>query len=369
LTFKVYGEVQGSLSNVTCAVPSTATYSTTSGKLNAGSYTLVCAGSPSTSDTDGVTYNAPYNDGTPHTPGVLTISKRPITVTATSDTKEYDGTTSSGKTPTITSGSLATGDTNNFIQVFDSRNSGPRTLTASGTVGDGNGGNNYTYNFVTASGSITKRPITVTAAPNTKIYDGTISAAALPVISAPGLVIGDTANFTETYDNANAGTNKTLTPSGSVNDGNSGNNYSVTLVPSNTGVIVGYSFSGFFSPLTTAGSPTVPSDSGTFNFNRVLAFKWQLRDLNGNQIVDLNTLASFVVVRNESCVVGPANGAAVQLYSPITGTAGGTTFRYDTGGAQYLFKWDPTKTSPPGCYNISVGFKDNTSHATLVKLQ
>ena len=55
-----------------------------------------------------------------------TINQLAITVTAATDTKTYDGTTISAGTPTITAGSLATGDTTtSFTQVFDSRNAGP----------------------------------------------------------------------------------------------------------------------------------------------------------------------------------------------------------------------------------------------------
>src|SRR4029077_3426406 len=103
------------------------------------------------------------------------------------------------------------------------------TLTPSGTVTDGNSGNNYTYTFVTnTTGVITARAITVTAATNSKTYDANTSAAATPTI-APALAAGDTANFTETYDTKNAGTGKTLTPSGTVTDGNGGANYIVTF--------------------------------------------------------------------------------------------------------------------------------------------
>ena len=53
------------------------------------------------------------------------------------------------------------------------------TLTPSGTVNDGNGGNNYTYTFVPVStGVITAEALTITAVTNTKTYDGTTSAAA-----------------------------------------------------------------------------------------------------------------------------------------------------------------------------------------------
>ena len=54
---------------------------------------------------------------------------------------------------------------------------------------------------------------------------------------APGLVSGDTAAFTESFDARNAGTGKTLTVAGSVNDGNGGNNYAVTFVANTTGQI------------------------------------------------------------------------------------------------------------------------------------
>ena len=49
------------------------------------------------------------------------ITPRAITVTAATSTKGYDGTTSSTATPTITGGSLATGDTAAFTETFDNR--------------------------------------------------------------------------------------------------------------------------------------------------------------------------------------------------------------------------------------------------------
>ncbi len=78
------------------------------------------------------------------------------------------------------------------------------------------------------------KALTVTAAPNTKTYDGTTTASAVPTINGGSLVGGDTACFTESYDTPDAGSNKTLTPAGSVNDGNGGGNYSVTFVPDTT---------------------------------------------------------------------------------------------------------------------------------------
>ena len=80
--------------------------------------------------------------------------------------------------PTITSGSLQGADTANFIETYNTRNVGTGlTLTPSGTVNDGNGGNNYTYTFTPVStGVITAEALTITAVANTKTYDGTTSA-------------------------------------------------------------------------------------------------------------------------------------------------------------------------------------------------
>ena len=57
------------------------------------------------------------------------------------------------------------------------------TLTPSGIVNDGNGGNNYTYTFLSiATGVITAEALTITAAANSKTYDGT---------RQPGCAAGD----------------------------------------------------------------------------------------------------------------------------------------------------------------------------------
>src|SRR5205823_3711857 len=87
------------------------------------------------------------------------------------------------------------------------------------------------------NGVINQRALTVTAAANTKTYDATTSAAATPTITSGAVQGSDTANFSETYDTKNVGTTKTLTPSGTVTDGNSGNNYTYTFVAANTGTI------------------------------------------------------------------------------------------------------------------------------------
>ncbi len=96
---------------------------------------------------------------------------------------------------------------------------------------------NYT---LTPTGTVTvaRTNLTVTAAGNTKLYDGTTSATNTPTVTAGNIQPGDTAPvWTETYATASAGTGKTLTPAGVVSDGNGGANYSYTYTPVTTGEI------------------------------------------------------------------------------------------------------------------------------------
>ncbi len=66
------------------------------------------------------------------------VAQRPITVTAVTDTKTFDGTTASDGIPTITAGTLAAGDTATWTQTFNTATAGSaKTLTATGTVAKG----------------------------------------------------------------------------------------------------------------------------------------------------------------------------------------------------------------------------------------
>src|SRR5207247_8775362 len=87
------------------------------------------------------------------------------------------------------------------------------------------------------TGVMSSNALTITAQTNRKTYDSTTAAAAVPVVV--GLVGADTVTGkAETYDTANAGVGKTLSVSAyTVNDGNSGGNYTVTTVADSTGVI------------------------------------------------------------------------------------------------------------------------------------
>ena len=103
---------------------------------------------------------------------VGTITQRAVTVTAATDTKIYNGTTTSTGAPSVTVGYIIAGDTGSFSQTFDNKNTGTgKTLTATGSIADGNGGANHSLTFVTdISGVIHPATLTITANNQTKIY-------------------------------------------------------------------------------------------------------------------------------------------------------------------------------------------------------
>jgi hypothetical protein len=134
---------------------------------------------------------------------------------------------------------------------YDSKNIGTsKTITVSVAEADYSAGastsfDNYTLDtgIVTGNiGTITKKNVTLTAPTITKTYDGTVAhtvtAANLSDLSAQ-LEDGDVVTIaTISYANKNVGTGKTVQLSAAtIDDGNSGNNYSVTLSNSSSGVI------------------------------------------------------------------------------------------------------------------------------------
>jgi filamentous hemagglutinin family protein len=170
-------------------------------------------------------------------------------------TMVYDGT----MTATLAAGNYAVsgaidGDTVTLNDpasgTYNTRNIGiNKNVSVSGlTIASATNGAATVYGYQLASttananiGVITARSLTVTAQSDTKVYDGTTSSAVAPIITSGTLAAGDTSAFLETFNTQNVGVGKTLTASGAVVDGNSGNNYAVSFVTDTTGVITGAS--------------------------------------------------------------------------------------------------------------------------------
>ncbi|HYG73552.1 MAG TPA: YDG domain-containing protein, partial [Planctomycetota bacterium] len=297
------------------------------------------------------------------------ISALAITVTAVTDSKTYDGTTTSAGEPTI-SPALAAGDSENFSQAFANKNVGTgKTIIPSGSVNDGNGGNNYAVTFANdTTGVISALAITVTAVSDNKTYDGTTTSAGEPTIS-PALAAGDSENFSQAFANRNAGTGKTLLPSGSVNDSNGGNNYAVTFANDTTGVITALTltltaktdtktYDGTTSSSQTPdlSAPLVGGDTGTFtqtydNKNagtgKTLTPAGVINDGNGGANYSLTLVSNNTGVINQAAtstaVASSANPSAFSTAVTFTATVSSAV---ETPTGSVIFTVDGTAQAP-----------------------
>ena len=166
---------------------------------------------------------------------------KPLTIKANDDTKTYDGQPYSGGNGVTYQGFVNGEDTSVLLGTLTysgnsqgAKDTGSYMIIPGGLYSNNQQGYDITYKNGTLT--INPAPLTIIANPNTKIYDGTTTASATPTVI--GTIYGtDKPNFIETYDNKNAGTGKTLIPSGIVKDGNNGKNYSYTFVKNTNGVI------------------------------------------------------------------------------------------------------------------------------------
>jgi hypothetical protein len=166
------------------------------------------------------------------------ITVRDLTPTAHGVNRGYDGTKAASVTFTD---DRVSGDAFNYsyLAEFNNRNVGtskPISVTSI-AISTGDAGN---YQLTTTTGSTTanvaQAPLTITAIANIKTADGGVLASATPTVS--GTVYSpDVAKFRERYSTAAAADNKTMIPSGFVDDGNSGNNYSYDFQNVTTGRI------------------------------------------------------------------------------------------------------------------------------------
>ena len=206
-----------------------------------------------------------------------TITPAALTITATSDSKVYDGTTTSDQTPAESGLITVSGDTlSGLSQAFTSKDvlgTGGSTLVveASYTVNDDNGGSDYTVTLQSATGTITPAALTITAASDSKVYDGTTTSGQTPAESGLIMAAGDTLSglsqaFTSKDVLGKNGSTLVVEASYSVNDGNGGADYAVTLqsaagtiTPASL-TITATSDSKVYDGTTTSGQ--TPAESG-----------------------------------------------------------------------------------------------------------
>src|ERR1035437_2594921 len=166
--------------------------------------------------------------------------------------------------PSVTINSAGSLDTADYV-LFDAGASGTisgsfnTTPTWTGTTPKFAAG----YSVITVGKTVVLRytaiSITVTAASDSKFYDGTTSASATPTITSGTLDSGDTGVFTESYNDRNVGSSKTLTPTGTIRD--AGNNdvtsrYTINWVAANVGTVLDHKEDSGTTTITSANSAT-----------------------------------------------------------------------------------------------------------------
>ncbi len=257
-----------------------------------------------------------------------TITPATVTIAAVTDTKSYDSTTASSKTPTfqVTSFNTDLGEielsantlynSDNFTTLsesFDSANAGARTLTASYSISP-----NYTVTSAgTAAGTITPATVTIAAVTDTKSYDSTTASSKTPTFqvtsfntdlgeSEPGantLYNSDSVQLTlsESFDSANAGS-RTLTASYTISP-----NYTVTSVATASGTITPATVTiAAVTDTKSYDSTTASSKTPTF---QVTSFNTDL----GESEMGANTLYSSDAFSSLSQSFDSANAGARTL--------------------------------------------------------
>ncbi|HUB86683.1 MAG TPA: Ig-like domain repeat protein, partial [Verrucomicrobiae bacterium] len=165
-----------------------------------------------------------------------------------------------------------------------------------------------------------------------------------PTVTAGNVQAGDTANFIESYTNKNVGTGKILTPSGTVTDGNSGNNYSYTFASTANGTITQASASVL---MISSENPSGYKDSVFFTATNLPS------DATGNAIF----LTNGVTFSTNSLTSGSAASLSVTNLPRGTNTvtvqyAGDGNYLGSTNnlaGGQVVTNHPPTATA----YNVS----------------
>lgn len=289
---------------------------------NATGYTLVGPGSGyyQSAQTFYVDLNGPSSGSTtitPATSGTGTFSPTSVTFT-------------NGQGP---------GATQTFTYTPTSKAGSPHSISVTN--------NNSLTNPSADSFTVNAVRLTVTAVQAAKRSDGTTTAltwgggAAVPTITQGALQGSDTANFTQSYASAAAGTQKTLTPAGTVTDGNSGNNYSYTFTSVATGVI-----------LSAASVPALPTLSWPSGFSDWLDVTKAPYNADPTGVVDATTAlqqalddmtkpgGSFALVRK--AVYLPAGTYTISSTLTLHGdgaTQNSYGFRIIGNGGATTIKW------------------------------
>jgi hypothetical protein len=298
------------------------------------------------------------------------ISPRGLTITAVTDNRVYNGTTSSLGVPVV--GTLYGGDTvTGLVQVYDTKDVGTgKTLSVSAyTIHDGNSGNNYAVTLdVNTTGMITAKGLAVSGiTANDKPFDGNtvatlnLGGALLEGVIAPDVVSLDTSGAVGTFASSAVGT-WPVAIAGLTLDGADAGNYDLTP-PSTTASITPWSLSGFHAPIglanTYAGLPLAPAIWNTIKGGQTVPLKFNLfTSAGGAELTSVTDVLSFVLAEL------PCSAAAEDPVDPDFTSTGGTTLRYTDG--HFIQNW-ATPKGANRCYRVTMTARDGSRLSAFFK--
>lgn len=301
------------------------------------------------------------------------ISHAPLTITAQTDSKVYDGTVNSAKLPLISSGNVAANERATLSQSFSSRHVGNNMTLSSGIAivdsSDQDTKNNYQITLTpNQTGSITKAPLRISPMPMSKSYDGTNTAAQAGINFENDTTLYGTDSIDTiqvVFDTPTAGSNNKILRITSyiVRDDNNGHNYTVTTTPSQLSTIQPINLT-----ITQIASKTMNNLQPLSPYNATTDVTWQ-GFVNGETATNL----SGVDFDYGSAIVNSANGVGqyqvkVQnIASPnyiLSNSASGTLSV--TQGIVYIKTDNQTilKDGSPA-YNFSYHYKLNNQYVPV----
>jgi MBG domain (YGX type)/Galactose oxidase, central domain len=367
---KTYGNpdpsplTMGSGSNFLVADGVTATYSRATGE-NASPPTYHITATLSATPLSALNNYTITNNG-----AEFTINKRPLQVTATAGQFKTYGNPDPTFAYTITSGTLAF--TDSFTGVL-SRDAGENVGLYAITIGtlsvnDGNSGNNYNLTLISNNFEIKKRLITVKADAKTKTF-GDPDPTFTYQITSGSLAFFDTFTGALTRDPGElVGQYSIHKGTLAINDGNAGNNYTMTFVEDKLTILTACSvFNGFLSPIGGAvefgngGSFADPVRA--FKLNSTIPVKFTAICFGAPLTTGVHTLQVFKYSNSTMDLEAPIDA------TPTDAVSTGNQFRFT--GTEWHFNMN-TKAlggNAQGTYLLKATLFDGSSYSVWVSIK
>ena len=287
-----------------------------------------------------------------------TIDPAALSVNAVTDTKTYDGTTTSDETPAVV-GLLGTDTVTGRAQAFVFEHvmgtDGSTLAVTDYTVNDGNGGANYTVTTNDATGTINKKSVTGSFTAANKFWDGT-PAATVTSTSVHGTVGLDVVNLTggtATFASSAIGTH-IVKLTGATLTGEDAGNYTLLSVGTTTAkILAAYWAEGFFRPVDMTPTTTTLKVWNIVKGGQTVPLKFRVYSAEtGGEIT--STAGLTVRITKIQCESGVLEADDI---APATGS---TSLRYDTTDGQFIFNWAVPKAAKI-CYEAYVVTADGAT--------